>query len=141
MKSADKWPKGFNFRVNSENNIYVYCTWPLLGSIVNNIDGAKISSQYPPDQNNSLYAIKHIFIKIAYGQKLWGVHQRHPAGMWGFESSDTGALLIEERGRWQLAYIWRNKLIYARKDIKEIFTRLKKTEYVFQKYVHDARAY
>lgn len=34
----------------------------------------KFHPKYPPDQNNS-YAIKHIFIKIAFGQKLWGVSE------------------------------------------------------------------
>lgn len=97
----------------------------------------KFHPKYPPDQNNS-YAIKHIFIKIAFGQKLWGVSETQRV-CGGFESSDTGALLIEERGRGLLAYIWRNKLIYARKDIKEIFTRLKKTEYSFFKNMYMTR--
>lgn len=58
----------------------------------------KFHTKYPPDQNNS-YAIKHIFIKIAFGQKLWGVSEtQRVCGGGGGESYDTGALLIEERG-------------------------------------------
>lgn len=90
----------------------------------------KCHPKYPPDQNNS-YAIKHFYQNSIRSKTVGG--WRDPAGMWGVESSDAGALLIEERGRGQLAYIWRNKLIYARKDIKEIFTRLKKPNIRFSK--------
>lgn len=57
----------------------------------------KCHPKYPPDKNN-FHAIKHIFIKIAFGQKLWGVSETQRV-CGGFESFDTGALLIEERGR------------------------------------------